>query len=105
MPAAHDQLFRALADPTRRAVLERLSRREASVGELTAGLHVSQPAVSQHLAVLREAGLVALRQHGRQRFYCAEPAGLAPLFDWLEHHRRFWNKSLAKLKSTLEELE
>ena len=105
MHAARDQVFRALADPTRRAIFESLSRRESPVGELTSALHVSQPAVSQHLAVLREAGLVALRQDGRQRFYSAEPSGLAPLLDWLEHHRRFWNKSQAQLKSTQEELE
>jgi DNA-binding transcriptional ArsR family regulator len=105
MPGTHDAVFRALADPTRRAMFERLMRGEAAVGDLTNGLGVSQPAVSQHLAVLREAGLVGLRRAGRHRFYRAEPAGLAPLIDWLEHYRRFWPRRLAKLKSTLEEME
>jgi len=105
MPASPDLVFRALADPTRRAVLERLMRGEAAVVELTGGLHVSQPAISQHLAVLREAGLVAPRQQGRHRIYRAEPAGLAPLIDWIGHHQRFWTRSLDKLKSTLEALK
>lgn len=105
MSASNDLVFRALSDPTRRAVLERLMRGEAAVVELTAGLHVSQPAVSQHLAVLRDAGLVALRQQGRHRIYRAEPAGLAPVVDWLAHHQRFWRTHLDKLKSTLETLK
>lgn len=103
--AAASQVFRALADPTRRAVFERLARGEAGVGELTDRFKVSQPAISQHLAVLREAGLVELRQEGRNRYYRAAPEGLAPLAGWLEHYRAFWNKRLAKLASTLEEIE
>jgi DNA-binding transcriptional ArsR family regulator len=102
---AHAEVFRALGDPTRRALFERLIQGEASVGDLTSGLRVSQPAVSQHLAVLRDAGLVTPRQSGRQRFYRAEPAGLAPLFDWLEHYQRFWKRRLAKLQSMLEEID
>jgi len=86
-------------------MFERLMRGEASVAELTEKLDVSQPAVSQHLAVLREAGLAVPRQDGRQRFYRAEPAGLAPLFDWLAYYQRFWDRRLAKLKSTLQELD
>ena len=105
MVMSHSDVFRALGDPTRRAMFERLMKAEASVGDLTAKLGVSQPAVSQHLAVLREVGLVSPRQAGRQRFYRAEPAGLAPLFDWLEHYQRFWKRRLAKLQSTLQELE
>jgi len=102
---AHAELFHALGDPTRRALFERLMTGEASVTELTSGLRVSQPAVSQHLAVLRDAGLVAPRQVGRHRMYRAEPAGLAPLFDWLSHYEKFWKRRLAKLQSTLEELD
>ena len=71
-------VFRALGDPTRRAVYERLTGGERSVGELTAGMGVSQPAVSQHLAALKAAGLVGERREGRKVFYRIEPQGLAP---------------------------
>jgi len=71
------EVFRALADPTRRAVLERLARGEATVSQLNAGFDVSQPAISQHLAHLRRAGLVLERRAGRNAYYRARPAGLA----------------------------
>ena len=102
--AAHADVFRALADPTRRAVYERLTQGEAPVGALSEAFGVSQPAVSQHLAVLRDAGLVVPRRDGRHRYYRARPEGLAPLVDWLEHHRAFWNDRLARLGATLEDL-
>lgn len=102
---AHDLVLRALADPTRRGVFEQLGRGEAAVGELTARFDVSQPAISQHLAVLREAGLVVPRRHGRHRYYRAEPKGLLPLVDWLEHYRSFWRERGEKLKTLLEEME
>ena len=73
------EIFRALADPTRRALFEQLHEREMSVSELTAGLSISQPAVSQHLAALRGAGLVTERREGRFAYYRAEPQGLTPV--------------------------
>lgn len=84
--AREDEVFRALADPTRRSLYERLTRGEAAVKELTAALKakVSQPAVSQHLAVLRAAGLVDERRDGRHVLYRASSAGLRPLVDWIE---------------------
>ena len=102
---APDAVFRALADPTRRALFETLMAGEAAVTELTAGLRVSQPAVSQHLAVLRDAKLVTQRQEGRQRFYRADPKGLGPLVDWLDHHKTFWDTRIAKLKMTLAKMK
>jgi DNA-binding transcriptional ArsR family regulator len=99
------QLFRALADPTRRAIYERLSRRELNVSQLGDGLPVSQPAISQHLSVLREAGLLAERREGRFSFYRAEPSGLAPLIDWVERYRHFWPDRVEKLKAVLKEIE
>jgi DNA-binding transcriptional ArsR family regulator len=85
MPNAHDVLFRTLADPTRRAIFERLCREgEQTVGALTARAGVSQPAVSKHLAVLKQAGLVRDRPEGRQTHYSAQPGALAPLIDKLE---------------------
>lgn len=97
-----DAIFRALGDPTRRALFERLMRSEAAVVDLTAAMRVSQPAVSQHLAVLRDSALVTVRQEGRNRFYRARPEGLAPLFDWLAYYREFWPEKLERLATLLE---
>ena len=82
MHAGPDPLFKALADPTRRAIFERLSRDgEQSVHAITGGSGVSQPAVSKHLGVLKRAGLVRDRRDGRETHYSADPLGLAPLID------------------------
>jgi len=99
------QVFQALADPTRRAVFETLSRREMSVAEITAGFPVSQPAISQHLATLRRAGLVRERREGRRAYYRSEPAGLEPLAAWMARYRQFWPERLARLKRVLKEVE
>jgi DNA-binding transcriptional ArsR family regulator len=100
------EVFRALADPTRRAIFERLTRRkEASVKELVAAFDVSQPAVSQHLAALRTAGLVAERREGRAAYYRVEGKGLRPLLRWLDHYKSFWQDKLPKLDALLEEIE
>lgn len=91
MPSAPDMLFRTLADPTRRALFERLCREgEQTVGALTAQAGVSQPAVSKHLGVLKQAGLVRDRHEGRQTHYSAKPAALAPLIDWTSQMAGFW---------------
>jgi|SRR5450755_2375426 DNA-binding transcriptional ArsR family regulator len=89
----------ALADPTRRAVFERLRGGPASVGEIAAGLPVSRPAVSQHLKVLKEAGLVRNEPAGARRLYEVDPNGLAELRAWLD---RFWEESLAAFKAEVE---
>jgi len=103
--AQTDTIFRALADPTRRAVFERLTRGEAAVKELTLRFDVSQPAISQHLAALRAAGLVSERRAGRNVFYRVRPAGLRPLVDWVTHYQAFWTERIEKLKSMLDEME
>jgi DNA-binding transcriptional ArsR family regulator len=100
-----DDIFRALADPTRRAVFERLCHGEMAVGELTERFDVSQPAISQHLRVLRGAGLVSERRAGRHVFYRVDPKGMRPLVDWIAHYESFWNDRLAKLKKLTEDLE
>lgn len=83
MQAAHETLFKTLADPTRRAIFERLCRSgEQTVGALTAHAGVSQPAVSKHLGVLKQAGLVRDRHEGRQTHYSVQLSALAPLIDW-----------------------
>jgi DNA-binding transcriptional ArsR family regulator len=92
----------ALADPTRRAIFERLAERPHAVGELAAGLPVTRPAVSQHLKVLKGAGLVTDRQAGKQRIYRVDPGGLEQLRAELEG---FWSKTLASYKVTVEQSE
>jgi DNA-binding transcriptional ArsR family regulator len=98
-------IFRALADPTRRAVLERLAGREMTVTELRGGFSISQPAISQHLATLRRAGLVSERRHGRHAYYRAAPEGLAPLAGWLERYRAFWPARIDRLRDVLREMD
>ena len=103
-PAANqDAVFRALADPSRRAIFERLAKSELPVKALTARFDISQPAVSQHLAALRAAGLVIERREGRHVFYRAEPRGLRPLIDWIGHYQAVWLDRLGELSKVLEE--
>ncbi|MEO6377792.1 MAG: metalloregulator ArsR/SmtB family transcription factor [Caulobacteraceae bacterium] len=99
------EIFRALADPTRRAVFERLAGGEMSVSELKAGFQVSQPAISQHLATLRGAGLVAERREGRHAYYRIAPEGLDPLAQWMDRYRAFWPERVERLKSVLKEMD
>jgi DNA-binding transcriptional ArsR family regulator len=100
-----DVVFRALADPSRRAILERLTRGETAVKDLTARFDISQPAVSQHLATLRSAGLVSVRRDGRLVYYRAEPSGLRPLIDWIGHYQAFWRERLRRLDALLKEMD
>jgi DNA-binding transcriptional ArsR family regulator len=97
-------VFRALADPTRRTLFERLSSREMSAAQLKRHLSISQPAVSQHLTVLRRAGLVRERRDGRAFYYRADPGGLEPLVGWLERYRTFWPERLEKLANVLKDM-
>ena len=105
-PAALDTVMRTLADPTRRAVFERIVQsQEISVAELTEGSGVTQSAVSQHLRALRQAGLVTDRAQGRNVFYRAEPQGLAPLVDWMGHFGVLWRDGFANLHELLKEID
>jgi DNA-binding transcriptional ArsR family regulator len=97
--ANRSAVFAALADPTRRQVLERLSTGGRSVGEIAAGLPVSRPAVSQHLKVLKEAGLVSDEAEGTRRVYRIDPHGLAEARAWLD---RFWDVALTAFKAEVE---
>ncbi|HEX5262901.1 MAG TPA: metalloregulator ArsR/SmtB family transcription factor [Phenylobacterium sp.] len=99
-------LFRTLADPTRRGLFERLAQAESlSVRSLTEGSAVSQPAVSQHLKVLREAGLVAETKVGRNVLYRVEPRGLAPLIDWMSLYAVFWRERFDRLEDLLNRMD
>lgn len=100
-----DLVFRALADPSRRAIFQSLTRGEAAVKDLTAQFDISQPAISQHLATLRGAGLVSERREGRLVYYRVEPDGLRPLMDWIAHYQSFWFERLDRLQELLKEME
>ena len=102
---AENKIFQALADPSRRAILESLTRGEAAVNDLTARFHISQPAVSQHLATLKDAGLVSGRREGRFVYYRVEPRGLKPLINWFAHYRAFWTDHVGRLEKLLEKMD
>ena len=106
MPNTHDALFRTLADPTRRALFERMCREgEQTVGALTARSGVSQPAVSKHLGILKQAGLVRDRHQGRQTFYSAQLGALAPLTDWTNQMSAFWQNRFDHLEDLLKRMD
>ena len=106
MPAAANELFSALADPTRRGIFERLSREgEQTVRALTERAGVSQPAVSKHLGVLKQASLVRDRRAGRQTHYSAQPQGLAPLIDWMSLYGAFWQDRFDRMESLLDRMD
>jgi DNA-binding transcriptional ArsR family regulator len=100
---ASDDVFRAIADPTRRAILDRLRAGPANAGALAADFRSSRPAISKHLRVLRDARLVADRRVGRERVYSVKPLSLQSVAGWLEGYRSFWQSSLTQLKRNLEE--
>ena len=106
MSTAQDTLFRTLADPTRRAIFEQLCREgEKTVGALTARAGISQPAVSKHLGVLKQAGLVRDRHEGRQTHYGAQLGALAPLVDWTRQMAGFWQNRFDQLEDLLRRMD
>jgi DNA-binding transcriptional ArsR family regulator len=106
MSSAQNELFRTLADSTRRALFERLCQGGAqTVAELTAQSGVSQPAVSKHLALLKQAGLVRGRHEGRHTRYSAEVKALAPLIGWAHQMTRFWNGRFDELEDLLKRMD
>ncbi len=106
MQAVANNVFRALADPTRRAIFERLARDgEQTVRALTDRSGVSQPAVSKHLTVLKQAKLVRHRHEGRKTHYSAQPQALAPLVDWMSVYGAFWRDRFDRLESLLERMD
>jgi DNA-binding transcriptional ArsR family regulator len=102
---ALDATFFALADPTRRAILARLARSEATVTELAAPFEMSQPAISKHLKVLERAGLVSVGHDGRHRPRRLEPEPLAAATEWIERYRDVWEANFQRLDSLLSELQ
>ena len=106
MQAVTDNVFRALADPTRRGIFEQLTRDgEQTVHALTGRAGVSQPAVSKHLTVLKRAKLVRHRREGRETHYSAQPQALAPLVDWMSVYGAFWRDRFDQLENLLKRMD
>jgi len=100
-PDLLDAAFAALADPTRRAILERLARGEATVKEIAEPFEISPPAISRHLKVLEHAGLISRSRQAQWRPCRLEPEALQRVDDWLEHYRKFWTESFDRLDAYL----
>ena len=101
-PAIDRSVFRAIADPTRRAILDRLRAGPVAVNELASAFEQSRPAISKHRRILREARVVSEQRHGRVRLYRLEAAQLQKISDWILPYRSFWQASLGNLKTYLE---
>ncbi|HEY8121457.1 MAG TPA: metalloregulator ArsR/SmtB family transcription factor [Myxococcota bacterium] len=104
MPRSHPRsdVYRAISHGTRRAILDRLRAGPARAGDLAAGFAETRPAISKHLRVLRQSGVVREERLGRERFYSLEPGPLHEVAGWVEGYRAFWHSSLARLKRHLE---
>lgn len=100
-----DRIFQALADPSRRRIFESLTHGESTVKDLTARFDISQSAISQHLAILKDACLVRCRRDGRWIHYVVDPDGVQPLVDWIAHYRAFWTQRVDRLAHLLEQLD
>lgn len=98
-------IFRALGDPTRRAIFEKLAGGGMNASALREGMTISQPAMSQHLAVLRDAGLVRVERQGRYVRYEVNPDGLAEIDRWLQKYRSYWPARVALLKDLLKDMD
>ncbi len=100
-----NELFKALADPTRRTILEKLAHESMNASTLRDGMNISQPAMSQHLAVLCKARLVRQERQGRYVNYEVDPDGLVAIANWLTRYRAYWPQKIHALKSLLEEMD
>mgnify|MGYP001236405359 CR=1 FL=1 len=98
----NDKIFEALAEPNRRRILDLILVRERSVGELVDLMSLSQPGISKHLRILREAGLVSLRKDAKHHRYRLNPGPLREAHDWFEPYRRFWTNKLDELENQLD---
>ncbi|XEU50546.1 metalloregulator ArsR/SmtB family transcription factor (plasmid) [Tistrella mobilis] len=105
MAMTETDVFKALADPTRRAIFEKLAAGRMNASALRDGMAISQPAMSQHLAVLRAAGLVREERQGRFVDYEVDPDGLAVVADWLAKYRAYWPARIDALKALLKEMD
>jgi DNA-binding transcriptional ArsR family regulator len=100
---ASNDVYRAISDPTRRAILDRLRAGPANAGALAADFRASRPSISKHLRILRETRLIIDARRGRERVYTVNPVPLQSIAGWLEGYRAFWQSSLSHLKRNLED--
>lgn len=98
-------VFQAIADPTRRAIIDLLAEQSLPVKEVASNFDMSRPAVSKHLKILDECGLVMIRKKGRKRFYRSDPRKLREVAEWTARYRKFWTEKLDALEALLEEGE
>jgi DNA-binding transcriptional ArsR family regulator len=96
-----DAIFSALADPTRRRIVERLSRKPLTVGAIAKGFPLTQPAISKHLRILEKSGLMRREILGRTHYCTISPAAMDSVARWIEHQRKFWNETLDRLEDVL----
>ncbi|MCH7691116.1 MAG: winged helix-turn-helix transcriptional regulator [candidate division Zixibacteria bacterium] len=101
--AEKEKVYRALSDPTRREILDHLSKRAHSASSIPLQKSMSQPALSQHLRILRLAGLVVSKKQGRNRLYVLDATPLIEIYDWVKHYENFWSAKLSKLGKILDE--
>ncbi|MEL7109889.1 MAG: metalloregulator ArsR/SmtB family transcription factor [Pseudomonadota bacterium] len=99
---AEQLVFRAIADPTRRSIMTLLSSGERSLNDITAAFEMTRPAVTKHIKILQEGGLVHVRKQGRERLHRLQPDGLKTVSDWLSFFDQFWDEKLANLKQAVE---
>lgn len=100
-PESQQDVFVAIAHPARRRILDLVAEAELSVTAIAGHFEISRPAISQHLRVLLDAGLVTERRHGRERRYHLVPERLGPVREWIAHYERFWDDRLQRLQQTL----
>ncbi len=98
-------VFQAIADPVRRDIIEHLSEEPLTVNQVADKFDVSRPAISKHLKILQECGLVDIQQQGRERFCKIQPSSLMPAFMWLEQYRKLWEDKLDSFENYLNELQ
>ncbi len=96
-------IFRAVADPTRRAIIDLLAGQELTANEVAAEFSISRPAISRHLRILKEGGIVVERADGRRRYNRLNAPNLKIIYDWLKHYERFWDQALTTLKTQIEQ--
>jgi len=103
--ATTSDVFNAVAEPSRRTILDLLAQQERPVQELVIALGMDQPAVSKHLQVLRKVALVRFRQEGRRRYYRTNAEGLKPMHDWVKKYEQYWQNQLERIKKSAEAKE
>ena len=103
--ATTSDAFNAIAEPQRRRILTLLRERERPVGDLARELGITQPGASKHLRVLREVGLVHVREAGRERMYALDARGLRPIHEWVGGFERYWNETFERLNTYVRELQ